>query len=444
MDLFPSRQPGRGRRRWPSTMPAPVPELRESAGQQARGAPSAGSSQPDVEDRWPVMAGVQRPRVRSRLQVGVISLAGGAAEQMRDFHRRGGTVGRLMASTLLSASVGLGATVVLSCSADAEAARGAAPKLEQLPGRQGAVPPGASFLGPAPASTELPLVVTLQPRDPQGLAAEAQAVSDPSSPEYHHFLSPRQFAQRYGAASATIRQITQDLDAQGLTVGPASTTGLSLPVSGTAAHVQSAFSTTIDRYRLASGKTGLHNRSVPEVSAAIAPAIEGVIGLDTLSPPQPTTSPPEAAPAGAADRTAASTASPVVEPGQPSPVTGTCTSDIDLGEDDVRSTRRRRSCAGVLVRSGLRHGALRLGSDRRPRGAVGSGLQLVGHHDLRQLLRHHAGQRASQRGARRRRRSDWAPTPWKQSWTSRPCSPWPLRRTSRSTRGAPRTGSTTS
>ncbi len=62
----------------------------------------------------------------------------------------------------------------------------------------------------------------------------------------------------------------------------------------------------IDRYRLSSGKTGLHNRSVPEVPATIAPAIEGVIGLDTLSPPQPTTSPPKAAPAGAADRAAAS------------------------------------------------------------------------------------------------------------------------------------------
>ncbi len=251
------------------------------------------------------------------------------AEVMRDFHRRGGTVRRLMACTLLSAPVALAATLVLSCSGHAEAARGAAPKLEQLPGRQGAVPPGASFLGPAPASTELPLVVTLQPRDPQGLAAEAQAVSDPSSPEYHHFLSPRQFAQRYGATSATIRQVTQDLDAQGLTVGPASTTGLSLPVSGTAAHVQSAFSTTIDRYRLASGKTGLQNRSAPEVPATIAPAIEGVIGLDTLSPPQPTMSPPDAAPTGAAGGAAASTASPAQAPGQPSPVAGTCTSDID-------------------------------------------------------------------------------------------------------------------
>ncbi len=190
------------------------------------------------------------------------------------------------------------------------------------------------MLGPAPASTEVPLVITLQPRDPEGLAAEAQAVSDPSSPEYHHFMSPRQFAQHFGATGATINQVTQDLDAQGLTVGPPSATGLSLPVSGTAAQVQSAFSTTIDRYRLTSGKTGLHNRSAPEVPATIAPSIEGVIGLDTLSPPQPTTSPPEAAPAGAAPAGAADGAttfagSPALAPGQPSPVSGSCMTGID-------------------------------------------------------------------------------------------------------------------
>ncbi len=48
-------------------------------------------------------------------------------------------------------------------------------------------------MGPAPTSTPLPLTVTLKPRDPAALAAEVQAVSDPGSPEYHHFLTPAQF-----------------------------------------------------------------------------------------------------------------------------------------------------------------------------------------------------------------------------------------------------------
>ncbi len=254
------------------------------------------------------------------------------ARVMCEFHRRGGTMRRLVAWTLLSAPAALAATAVLSFVGHVDAAQGAGPKLEPLPGRQAAVPPGASFLGAAPASTEVPLVITLQPRDPQGLAAEAQAVSDPSSPLYHHFLTPQRFALRYGATNATIREVTDDLEGQGLTVGQPSRMGLSLTVSGTAAQVQTAFSTPLDRYRLSSGRTGLHNRSVPEVPATIAPAIEGVIGLDTLSPPQPTMSPPAAAPAGATDGAAASTASPALAPGQPSPVAGNCQTGINSAE----------------------------------------------------------------------------------------------------------------
>ncbi len=254
---------------------------------------------------------------------------------MRNFYRPDGRVRRLVAWTVLGAPIVLAATAALSFVGHGDVAAPAGPKLEPLPGRQGAVPPGATFLGPAPASTPLPLVVTLQPRDPSALAAEAQAVSDPSSPDYHHFLTPSQFAQRYGATNATLAQVTQDLQAQGLTVGAMSRTGLSLSVSGTAAQVQSAFSTPIDRYRLASGKTGVRNRSVPELPATIAPAVEGVIGLDTLSPPQPsTTNPPQAVPFGAEAAPATPGASPALAPNQPAPVTGTCATAIDNVKTD--------------------------------------------------------------------------------------------------------------
>ena len=102
---------------------------------------------------------------------------------MRNFHRRGGRVHRLDGVDVARACpLALAATAMLSCLGHAEAARGAAPKLEQLPGRQGVVPPGASFLGPAPASTELPLVVTLQPRDPQGVGGRGAGGFEPVVP----------------------------------------------------------------------------------------------------------------------------------------------------------------------------------------------------------------------------------------------------------------------
>ena len=258
---------------------------------------------------------------------------------MNGLDRGGNAARRVLALVLLAAPFAVVATMLFGVVRPG-VAEGAGPQREAVHGHQGQVPPGATLLGPAPSSTVLPLEVTLQPRDPTALAAEAQAVSDPGSPDYHHFLTPTTFAQRFGPTSGTITQVVAALQNEGLTVGTPSSTGLSIPVSGTVALVQSAFSTPIDRYRLSSGKTGYDNRAAPEVPVSVAPQIEGVLGLDTLSPPQPTTRLPEAnaagpqagKPAGAVAGALAGT--PALASGQPTPQSGTCTTDIG----DVEST----------------------------------------------------------------------------------------------------------
>ncbi len=250
------------------------------------------------------------------------------AKETRDVYRRGGGARRAVAWALVVAPLAMAATALLGFAGRTDPALGAGPRLEPLHGHQAQVPPGATLLGPAPSSAVLPLVVTLQPRDQAALAAEAHAVSDPSSPDYHRFLTPGQFAQRYGPTPATIAQVTAELKQSGLTVGQPSSTGLSLPVSGTVAQVQSAFATPIDRYRLSSGKTGYHNRAAPEVPVAVAPQIEGILGLDTLSPPHPTTALPQAN--SSVPGAGALGVTPALAPNQPAPVAaGNCASNIN-------------------------------------------------------------------------------------------------------------------
>ena len=246
----------------------------------------------------------------------------------RDVHRHSGASAHRLACALLGASLALVVAFVVAVAADAAGtpkALAAGVGREALHGRQGIVPPGATLLGPAPSTTTLPLQVTLQPRDPAALAAEVQAVSDPKSPDYRHFLTPQQFAQRYGPTQATIAQVASTLRSEGLSVGSPSATGLSLPVSGTVAQVQSAFSTPISRYRLASGKTGYDNRSAPEVPVSVAPQIQGILGLDTLSPPQPTDTIPQAT---SASPHPAASPSPALAPGQPTPTGTNCSNSI--------------------------------------------------------------------------------------------------------------------
>ncbi len=361
------------------------------------------------------------------------------SERGLELHRRRGGVRRVATWALLVGPMAMAATVLFGLAAHPDtAALGAGPRLEPLHGRQPQVPPGATLLGPAPSSTVLPLTVTLQPRDPAALAAEAEAVSDPTSADYRHFLTPQQFAQRFGPTPGTIAQVTATLKQAGLTVGSASSTGLSLAVSGTVAQVQSAFATPIDRYRLSSGKTGYHNRSAPEVPVTVAPEIQGILGLDTLSPPQPTTSVPAANASGSG--AGALGVTPALAPGQPQPSGTTCTINR------TASAMRSRATAPSTRRSWHR----RTRSTRCTRRATTEPgprwhwSRWRGRGSARATSRPSptaTGSRPGPGRSPRRTSSAAAPpeaAPWRPSSTSRRSFPWRPRRTSRSTRVAPR------
>ena len=71
-------------------------------------------------------------------------------------------------------------------------------------GHAPATPAGATFVGMVPAAQQLHVTVALRPRDPSALAAYARAVSTPGSADYRRYLTPAQFAQRFGATTAEI------------------------------------------------------------------------------------------------------------------------------------------------------------------------------------------------------------------------------------------------
>ncbi len=237
----------------------------------------------------------------------------------------------MVVGAIFVASAALTAVPVLSSRAGAESTA-----LVPVQGRLGSVPPGATLVGPTPTNTKLNLTVTLEPRDPAALAAAVHATSDPTSPEYRHFLTPAQFAVQYGAAPATIDGVGDVLRNDGLSVGRVSATGLSLPVSGTVGQVESALSTQLSTYRLAAGRSGYRADSAPEFPANLASSVEGILGLDTLNPPQPADQLALRGPPRAQSRSENGTSSKSTNgspsslaPGQPSPISGACTTDIE-------------------------------------------------------------------------------------------------------------------
>jgi subtilase family serine protease len=153
------------------------------------------------------------------------------------------------------------------------------------------LPDGAVRIGALSAGTELSIEVTLNVPDQSALNAFLAGVDTPGSPYYQHFLAAGQFGPRFGPSLASVAAVENALRSAGLSPGQVSANRLSIPVTATAASIDRAFGITLAAYRLPGGRLAYANTSAPKVAAAVAPLVQGVLGLDDLYPQQhsPTT-----------------------------------------------------------------------------------------------------------------------------------------------------------
>ncbi len=152
-----------------------------------------------------------------------------------------------------------------------------------LAGNTVAVPHGAVVLGPTAASTPITVDVALRPRDPVALNAFAQAVSTPGSPLYRHYLPAGHLATAFGPSAATLLATRHWLTAEGLHVGATSPDGLLVAATGTAGQLESAFSVPLVQTRLADGRVARLGTRNPVVPGALAPSLQGVVGLSSVA-----------------------------------------------------------------------------------------------------------------------------------------------------------------
>jgi uncharacterized protein (TIGR03437 family) len=92
---------------------------------------------------------------------------------------------------------------------------------------------------------------------------------DPASPNYHKWLTPEQYAGRFGVSSTDIDQIKAWLESEGLSVKAVARSRTWLTFSGTAVQVNTAFKTRIDRFDV-NGASHFANAIDPSIPAALA------------------------------------------------------------------------------------------------------------------------------------------------------------------------------
>ncbi len=135
--------------------------------------------------------------------------------------------------------------------------------------------------GAAPADLPMNRMLLVLQRGPEQEAALKQLLDDQqdkASPNYHKWLTPDEFGLQFGPADQDIQTITAWLQLHGFQVAQVSKGRTVIEFSGTAAQVQEAFHTEIDKY-VVNGEQHWANASDPQIPAALAPVVGGILSL---------------------------------------------------------------------------------------------------------------------------------------------------------------------
>jgi subtilase family serine protease len=104
-----------------------------------------------------------------------------------------------------------------------------------------------------------------------------------SSPNYHKWLTPAQFADRFGMTQADIARVTTWLESQGFTVTTVANSRNQISFDGTVAQVETIFATQIHNY-LVDGAIYFANATNPFIPTALAPSVAAMGHLHNFSP----------------------------------------------------------------------------------------------------------------------------------------------------------------
>lgn len=137
----------------------------------------------------------------------------------------------------------------------------------------------STLVAPADENKQINVVLALPLKDSQGAAKFVQHVSTPGDPLCHRYLTPEQFAARFGGDDADYEFLKAWVSANGLKISQESVARTTLTVRGTVAQFQALFKTRLNNYRSPSGDEFYSASTTPTVPDAISTKISGVIGL---------------------------------------------------------------------------------------------------------------------------------------------------------------------
>jgi len=141
-------------------------------------------------------------------------------------------------------------------------------------------------LGPAADSMPMEhmlLQLRRTPEQEQALAELIEQFHNPDSPNFHQWLTAQEFGERFGPAPEDLQTITAWLESHGFAVHVVYPSGMLIDFSGTAGQVRQAFRAPIHHLEV-SGVKHIANMGDPQIPAALAGAVAGIVSLHDFRP----------------------------------------------------------------------------------------------------------------------------------------------------------------
>jgi uncharacterized repeat protein (TIGR01451 family) len=140
--------------------------------------------------------------------------------------------------------------------------------------------------GQLPSDTSLDLVITLPPRNESALDTMLQQVYDPSSTNYHRYLTPQEFTSQFGPNDQDYQAVVNFAKNNGLAIVNTYSNKLLVDVRGKASAVEKAFRVNLKTYHHPTENRDFYAPDVePTVDATLS--ILHVSGLNNYLIPHP-------------------------------------------------------------------------------------------------------------------------------------------------------------
>jgi subtilase family serine protease len=145
----------------------------------------------------------------------------------------------------------------------------------------------AAPVGSLPATQRLNLAIMLPLRNASELTSLLGRLSEPSSPDYRHFLSVAQFAERFGPTLEDYRTVVDFAHANGFTVTDMPANRMVVSIDGSVAQIEKAFHVSMRVYQHPTENRTFYSPD-REPTLALSVPVWHIEGLNNFSIPRPT------------------------------------------------------------------------------------------------------------------------------------------------------------